>query len=148
MLFVMIYNDCSSPYLMLMHRLPFLHAGRLTAKRFKNSSSEKRMEKWFFAAETATYPSFIFFLTSHMGMEKEILLVSWGYVPLIKSMNALTCRRCSSFSDATYSETETAPISYLQLPTGTAAGPIPFSGWHTAPGFHIGACRRDCSRKR
>ena len=43
----MIYNDCSSPYLMLMHRLPFLHAGRLTAKRFKNSSSEKRMEKWF-----------------------------------------------------------------------------------------------------
>ena len=40
--------------------LAFLHAGRLTAKRFKNSSSEKWMEKWFFAAETATYPSFIF----------------------------------------------------------------------------------------
>lgn len=60
------------------------------------------MEKWLFAAETATYPSYIFFPSSHMGMEKEILGVSCGYSAPIKSMNALTWRRCSSFSDATY----------------------------------------------
>ena len=40
-----VWRDCSSPYLMLMQRFPRLQAGRLSAKRFRNSSSEKWMEK-------------------------------------------------------------------------------------------------------
>ena len=105
---------------MLIHRFLFLQAGRLSAKRFKNSSSEKWIEKWFSATEIATYSSFIFLSTSYMGIEKEILLVSWGNSVFINSMNAQICRCYASFNDATYSETEATPMLHLhgsQTPT-------------------------------
>ena len=53
------------------------------------------------------------FPTSHMGIEKEILLVSWAYSTFINSINALMGRCCSSFNDATYSEAETTPMRHL-----------------------------------
>ena len=49
----------------------------------------------------------------HMGIEKDILLVSWAYSAFINSINALMGRCCSSFNDATYSETEATPIWHL-----------------------------------
>ena len=53
------------------------------------------------------------FPTSHMGIEKEILLLSWGNSAFINSMNAQICRCCSSFNDATYLETEAIPMLHL-----------------------------------